>query len=89
MKAGAFEIFAFPEAGEPAPTWVASVLAINLTNEHPLIWQAVVLVAANTEKEALDKALNVALRRWKITDGWEQHNAVVSHLQTALDTWRA
>lgn len=84
----ASKIVTFHDRVGTAPAWMASVLAIKETDDAPLLNQAVVLIAAHSEHEAEDKALNIALRVWTIMDGWSQHHAVVSHLERALTAWR-
>jgi hypothetical protein len=74
------------EQRQTSPAWMGAILAVH--PERGLIDQAVVLVAADDEHRAMDKALNMALRYWKIADGWQGHHAVVKHLQSALTEWR-
>lgn len=76
----------FPESTGGLPAWIGSVAAVKWIEEESTVTvdHAVVVVGADSDHLAEDKAMNMALRQWPLADGWLAHGAVVTQLEPAL-----
>ena len=56
--------------------FVASILAVRYSGKGEEIGHFPIFIEADNQKEADEKAKEIALQRWPKAEGWAGHNAV-------------